>query len=152
MNHISIYRLVFFLGQLLIALSHELSLAHGGAGAALVGPDKGIIAVDADSRFKIHEKARQFLKIESRGLDVKIQDHWIEEDSLLRIGADLGVYLQRDGWIQKIKVEKIGAAKSKQVQVRIPGLKEGDQLLVSGVAFVRSAEIDAFTLTEDEDE
>ncbi|MEI7973143.1 MAG: hypothetical protein WCH11_02115 [Bdellovibrio sp.] len=148
----SIYPILFSLGRIFILLIHEAVLAHGGAGASLVGPDKGVIAVGSESRFKIHEKARQFLKIESRGLDSRVQEHWIEEESLLRIGADLGVYLQRDGWIQKIKVEKIGTSKSKQVRVRITGLKEGDQLLVTGVAFVRSAEIDAFTLAEDDDE
>ncbi len=115
--------------------------AHGEEaeeeGSSVVGPDKGILEKGKDG-FKLAPEAMKTFELKTENIRSKVTE--IIRPALVEIKNDKFIYRLRDGWIKKVPVKVLRKDNAK-ITVDISQFKDGDQIIINGVGFVRTAEL-----------
>lgn len=117
---------------------------HGGdehEESAQVGPNKGILEADEETGFKLSPEA-------TKNFNLKFQSYSggplsLSMNSILQTTNEKNIYRMRDGRIKRIDISVISKSKS-ELTFTSSDLKSGDQIVVSGLGFLRMAELAAF--------
>ena len=116
---------------ILVNLMSVIVLAHSERDPANVnvGPSKGVIAADEHDGFKLSPEALKNFDLKM----IKVVDPSIKipAAAILYTGEEVNIFRLRDGFFKRID------ATSKD-------LKSGDEIVVSGVGFLRIVELAAF--------
>ena len=107
-----------------------------------VDSEKGVLEAVPEKGIRLSEKALKTLEISAAPLD-GASSHRIPTTALVYYQDHVGVYRLRNGWYKLIEV-KIEDKSPKSTLVRSAGLKPDDEIVVTGVALLRVAEMDAF--------
>lgn len=110
---------------------------HGSEVNSAVGPDKGIREKN-ENGFKISPEATMAFDFKVQSLTGKITE--IPRAALVDIKNDQFVYRLREGWLKRLKM-KILTKNKQKLTIELSDYKEGDQIVVSAVGFVRTAEM-----------
>ena len=103
---------------------------------SVIGPEKGITE-KSENGIKLSKEAFQTFEVKLQIMDSAILE--IARKTLVEIKNDKYIYRVRDGWIKKIPVKVL--SKNKQsLKVEVTQFKAGDQIIVQGVGFVRTAD------------
>jgi len=132
---------------------------HGESGheeeSSKFGPGKAILAVkDEGLKYKLSPESLSFLKIKFGGISPSSQPSGKKDSKLNEVlfvvprsavayfQAETSVYRLSDAWIEEVPVEIVKKEKD-QLIVRSKKLKEEDQIAISGVHFLRTAQLEA---------
>ncbi len=106
-----------------------------------VGPNKGVTSFDEEKGITLSEEARKKFSIETEMITGT--GPWnLPESVLLLTGEEKNIYRYRDNAFKRIDVEIVKKAGG-QIVLRSPELRNGDSIVVKGVGFIRTAEVDA---------
>lgn len=115
---------------------------HGEEENSQVGPDKGIIAASESEGIKLSQEAEKNFEIQR----VKIgQSGQIEipKTAIVTAGEEVNLFRYRNGFYKRVDFQQIGKNGSK-IKVRSKDLKNGDEIALTGLGFLRLAEVSAF--------
>jgi hypothetical protein len=116
---------------------HEDEENEGGKN---VGPNKGVTSIDEENGFTLSDEARKKFSIETEM--VTGSGPWnFPESALLLTGEEKNIYRFRNGYFKRIDIQ-IFEKNGSQVYLNSPELKNGDSVVVKGVGFIRTAELD----------
>ncbi len=105
-----------------------------------VGPNKGVTSMDEENGFTLSEEARKKFSIETEMITG--DSPWkLPESALLITGEEKNIYRYRNGSFKRIDIQ-IFEKNGSQVYLNSPELKSGDSVVVNGVGFIRTAELD----------
>lgn len=124
---------------------HHEDREHGHEGGeheeenSSIGPDKGItIFSDADG-FKLSPEAIK--NFELRTVKLKHVEPWsVPNSAVLYSGEEINIYRLRNGFYKRIDFSIVSKS-DRDLQIKTPELKSGDEVVTQGVAFLRTAEI-----------
>lgn len=106
-----------------------------------VGPNKGILEANEKNGFKLSPEATKNFKMKfqtfSGGPLV------LPLDSILQTTNEKNIYRMRDGFIKRVDITVIAKSKS-ELTFTSSELKSGDQIVLSGLGYLRMAELAAF--------
>lgn len=108
-------------------------------GAGNVGPEKGILEVNERFGFKLSPEALknfelQFLKLNGDG-------PWtVNRSALVHAGEEVNVFRRRNGYFKRVDFEASKKGES-TLTIDSDDLREGDEIVVSGLGFLRIAEL-----------
>lgn len=105
--------------------------------SSVVGPDKGLTA-KSEHGFKLSVEAE-------KAFDLKYQAYSGETfeapvATLVEIKNSRYIYRVHEGWIKKVPAQVLKKTAS-SVFLKVLGLEAGDQILIQGTGFVRTAEM-----------
>lgn len=126
---------------------HEHDHEHGPDESAAaevpanVGSDKGITEFHAEQGFKLSAEAMRNFEVKSLRLTTK--GPWqIPLSSVMTSGEEINLYRWREGYFKRIDFEVLTTNNANKSQhVKSKDLREGDEVVISGVGFLRVAEI-----------
>lgn len=142
---------VFFGLLLFLTTARQISFASDEEMPASVGPGKAVIAADERLGIRLSEKAKTTIgyKLASISATTPLA---VPTSSLVYYQNHVGIYVVRDDWNKLVAVQ-VARKTTSEVVVKSEQIKSGDQIVVSGVALLRAAELDAFAgHGDDEDE
>lgn len=105
------------------------------------GPEKGILAASADEGIKLSPEAEKHFevrKMKVTGLQVEIP-----RSAVVTAGIEVNVFRFRDGFYKRVDFAQIRRTE-KTVVLKSPDLKIGDEIALTGLGFLRTAESAAF--------
>ncbi|WP_415062620.1 hypothetical protein [Bdellovibrio sp.] len=112
---------------------------HEEEEVASVGPDKGITEFREVAGFKLSPEAIRNFGMKVQNLSGK--GPWtVPSSSVLYSGEEINVYRVRKGFIKRVDFSSI-FKDSKIVKIQSSDLKEGDQIVIEGIGYLRAAEI-----------
>ena len=118
--------------------AHEEHGDHDEHGSKAVGKGKAIEVVDEKSGFKLSTEAIKTLKLKLRNVE---GSEFLIEKSTLVVSKNLkGVYRFRNGFFKFHPVELKKEVGGKYL-VKVPGVKFGDQIVISGNGLLRVADV-----------
>lgn len=113
--------------------------AHEEEENSSVGPEKGITVVSESDGFKLSVEAVK--NFDLRTVRLQKSEPWsVPRSAVLYSGEEVNVYRLRNGFYKRIDFVVL-SKDSKEMKIKSPDLKENDEIVVEGVAFLRSAEI-----------
>lgn len=122
--------------------SHEHGDDHGEEheeANASVGPDKGITAFDEHDGFKMSVEAIRNFGIKTVVLGKELQ--WkIPTSAVLYSGEEINLYRVRDAFFKRIDFTTVRKT-AKEIVIRSADLQAGDEIVISGVGYLRAVEI-----------
>lgn len=104
-----------------------------------VGPDKGITVFSETDGFKLSVEAIKNFELRNQRL-VGLGPWSIPSAAVLYSGEEVNIYRVRNGFYKRIDFTLI-SKNGKDVKINSPDLKADDEVVIHGVAFLRSAEI-----------
>ncbi len=107
-----------------------------------VGPNKGILAASEDEGIKLSPEAEKNFEIQK----IKVSNPSsieIPKDALITAGLEVNLYRYRAGFYKRIDFEQLSRSKNK-ISIRSRDLQSGDEIAITGLGFLRIAEIAAF--------
>lgn len=110
---------------------------HEDEGGSAVGPGKGITEKSALG-FRLSPEAIKTFELKFQPLDKGILE--VPANGLVEVKSDRFVYRVREGWIRRVSVKLI-RKNSRSVVMQVPDAQPGDQVIVGGTGFVRTAEM-----------
>lgn len=111
-------------------------------GASNVGPDKGIIEASAENGIRLSPEALKNFDI--RTLKLTGSGPWsIPTSARLLAGEEVNIYRVRDGAFKRIDFN-ITKKTPDNMTINSADLKSGDEIVISGIGFLRIAELAAF--------
>lgn len=121
---------------------HGHEEGHEEEGSESVGPDKGILAADEHEGIQLASVALKNFAIRTQTLSgsgpwplpVSARLLSLEESNLYRL---------RGGWFKRVDFELL-SSNDQKITVSSSELKEGDEIVVEGVGFLRITELTAF--------
>ncbi len=118
--------------------NHEHEEEEGGKN---VGPNKGVTSMDKEKGFTLSEEARKKFSIETEMITG--DGPWkLPESALLLTGEEKNIYRYRNETFKRIEIQ-ILEKNGSQFYLNSSELKSGDSVVVNGVGFIRTAELDA---------
>jgi hypothetical protein len=108
---------------------------------AKVGPDKGITEANEKEGFKLSPEALKnfdlsFLKLSGKGA-------WsVPASAVVHSGEEVNLFRRRNGFFKRIDFKQSSKTPS-NLLVDSPELREGDEIVTSGLGFLRIAELAA---------
>lgn len=133
---------------IIIMCISNLALAGGGhghearAGAQNVGPYKGIIEASERKGFKLSQEAFKNFEITSKKLNG--DGPWtIPAMAIIRSGEEINLFRIRGGFFKRIDFEVMSKNES-ELKVDSDDLRENDEVVISGLGFLRTAELAVF--------
>jgi len=122
--------------------AHGDDSAHGEEENPQVGPNKGILAASAEEGIKLsHEAERNF---EIQKIKVTAANTFeIPKDAVVTAGLEVNLFRYRDGFYKRIDFDQISRSGNK-ILIRSKELKNGDEIAITGLGFLRIAELAAF--------
>lgn len=121
-----------------LATAHD----HEAAESAAVGPDKGILEADPVSGFRLSPEALRHFEIKTQRL-VGTGPWTVPIAARLLSGEEISAYRLRDGHFRRIATQTVRRLNDDWL-IRSVDLRAGDAVVISGVAFLRLAELSAF--------
>lgn len=107
-----------------------------------VGPDKGIIEASAETGIKLSPEALKNYEI--RTLKLTGSGPWqIPTSARLLAGEEVNLYRVRDGAFKRIDFTQVKKT-PEHMTINSTDLKSGDEIVISGIGFLRIAELAAF--------
>ncbi|UYL09884.1 hypothetical protein B9G69_004760 [Bdellovibrio sp. SKB1291214] len=104
-----------------------------------IGPDKGITTYSEADGFKLSPEAVKNFELQT--FKIKNVEPWnIPNSSVLYSGEEINIYRMRNGFFKRIDFSIVSKG-AKEMKIRTPELKSGDEIVIQGVAFLRTAEI-----------
>lgn len=114
---------------------------HEEEGTKNVGPNKGVTSFDEEKGFTLSEEARKKFSIETKL--VNGNGPWnLPDSALLLSGKEKNIYRLRDGVFKRIDL-KVLEKTGDQLLLESTELRSGDYVVIKGVGFIRTAEVDA---------
>lgn len=108
---------------------------------ASVGPDKGILEIDEDLGFKLSPEATKNFDLQVQKLSG--QGPWsVSRSSLLHSGEEVNVFRRRQGFYKRIDFKEVRRTAT-EITLSSVDLRNGDELVVAGLGFLRIAEMAA---------
>lgn len=107
-----------------------------------VGPNKGILAASEDEGIKLSPEAEKNFEIQKLKVSNPTSIE-IPKDSLVTAGVEVNLYRYRAGFYKRIDFEQLSRSKNK-ISIRSRDLQSGDEIAITGLGFLRIAEIAAF--------
>ncbi len=121
---------------------HGDSSAHEGGENPQVGPKKGILAASEEQGIKLSPEAEKNFEIAK--LKIATQANFeIPKTAIVTAGIEVNLYRYREGFYKRIDFELVSRTAT-GVVVHSKELKIGDEIAVTGLGFLRIAEIAAF--------
>lgn len=118
--------------------NHEEEEAEGGN----VGPEKGIVEASERSGFKLSPEALKNFELKLKKLSG--DGPWSVPNSVIvHSGEEVNVFRLRNGFFKRIDFHIIKKSES-EITIDSGDLREGDELVISGLGFLRIAELAAF--------
>lgn len=115
---------------------HESEEAHAEENSN-VGENKGITVFDEHDGFKLSSEAIK--NFELKTVPVQGKGPWtVPAEAILLSGEETNIYRVRDGFYKRIDFTFVD---KKQRRIQSKNLHEGDAIVVSGLGFLRTAEI-----------
>ena len=115
---------------------------HGEEENPRVGPNKGILAASEDEGIKLSPEAEKNFEIKKFKITAA-SSFEIPKDAVVTAGLEVNLYRYRDGFYKRIDFDQISRSGNK-ISIRSKDLKSGDEIAISGLGFLRIAEIAAF--------
>lgn len=115
---------------------------HEEGEAGNIGPDKGILEASEKNGFKLSPEA-------IKNFDLKYQKltgdgPWIlPKNSIVYSGKEINLYRLRNGFFKRIDFETIKKTSS-DITADSDDMREGDEIILVGIGFLRIAELAAF--------
>lgn len=110
---------------------------HEDEGGSAVGPGKGITEKSALG-FRLSPEAIKTFELKFQPLDKGTLE--VPANGLVEVKSDRFVYRVRDGWIRRVPIKLI-RKNSRSVVLQVSDAQPGDQVIVGGTGFVRTAEM-----------
>ncbi len=126
---------------------HEDSHDHSDHGdhdeekSSQAGPDKGILAASADKGIKLSPEAEKHFEIRKMKVTTGIIE--LPRTAIVTAGLEVNVFRFRDGFYKRIDFDELSRSGNK-ISIRSKDLKSGDEIAITGLGFLRIAEIAAF--------
>lgn len=112
--------------------------AEGGS----VGPEKGILEADRSKGFKLSPEALKNFEIKT--IKLTGDGPWaISVKAIVHSGEEINLYRLRGGFFKSIDFQTIKKSDPTFV-VDSDDMREGDEIVVSGLGFLKIAELSAF--------
>lgn len=110
------------------------AFGHGGGEAAIeIGPTKGVTEVAKDKSFKLSPEAIKRLEITWAPInETAIR---IPKTAIANALSESNVFRFRDGWIKSVHFKIL--TKGEQVTIQSPEIQKGDQIVRTGVGYLR---------------
>ncbi|OYZ23515.1 MAG: hypothetical protein B7Y39_04205 [Bdellovibrio sp. 28-41-41] len=115
---------------------------HGEEENTQVGPNKGILAASEAEGIKLGpdaEKNFEIKKIKISGANT----YDVPKEAVVTAGIEVNLYRYREGFYKRIDFDQVGKSGGK-ITIRSKDLKSGDEIAITGLGFLRIAEIAAF--------
>jgi hypothetical protein len=105
------------------------------------GPDKGILAASADKGIQLSPEAEKHFEVKK----LKVVSTVIElpKTAIVRAGLEVNVFRFREGFYKRIDFVQLKKS-STTITLQSKDLKAGDEIAITGLGFLRTAEIAAF--------
>lgn len=116
--------------------------AHGEEENPQVGPKKGILAASEEEGIKLSPEAEKNFEIQKFKVMAN-STFEISKEAVVTAGLEVNLYRYRDGFYKRVDFEQISRSGNK-IQIRSKDLKSGDEIAITGLGFLRIAEIAAF--------
>ena len=116
--------------------------AHGEEENPQVGPNKGILAASEDEGIKLSPEAEKNFEIKKLKVTNGVTFE-IPKDAVVTAGLEVNLYRYRAGFYKRIDFDQLSRSGNK-ISIRSKDLKSGDEIAISGLGFLRIAEIAAF--------
>lgn len=116
--------------------------AHGEEENPQVGPNKGILAASEEEGIKLSPEAEKNFEIQKFKV-VANGAFEIPKEAVVTAGIEVNLYRYRAGFYKRVDFEQISRSGNK-IQIRSKDLKNGDEIAITGLGFLRIAEIAAF--------
>ncbi len=129
---------------LFLGLSRAPVLAHDHEEETSdpVGPKKGILVAEERRGFKLSPEAIRHFEITSRKLEGNAP--WsIPSSAIVRSGEEVNLYRIRDGFLKRIDFET-KRTRANELMIASEDLRSGDEIALTGLGFLRIAELAAF--------
>jgi hypothetical protein len=122
-----------WLGILLLGVSLN-AFGHGGGEAEIeIGPTKGVTEVAKDKSFKLSPEAIKRLEITWAPInETAIR---IPKTAIVNALSESNVFRFRDGWFKSVPFKVL--SKGEQVTIQSPEIQKGDQIVRTGVGYLR---------------
>lgn len=105
------------------------------------GPDKGILAASADEGIKLSPEAEKHFEV--RKMKVTALPVEVPRAAVVTAGIEVNLFRFRDGFYKRVDFVLIRRT-AKTVVLRSSDLKIGDEIALTGLGFLRTAESAAF--------
>lgn len=116
--------------------------AHGEEENPQVGPNKGILAASEDEGIKLSPEAEKNFEIQKLKITAA-SSFEIPKDAVVTAGLEVNLYRYRAGFYKRIDFDLLSRSGNK-ISIRSKDLKSGDEIAITGLGFLRIAEIAAF--------
>ncbi len=116
--------------------------AHGEEENPQVGPNKGILAASENEGIKLSPEAEKNFEIQKFKV-IANSAFEIPKEAVVTAGLEVNLYRYRAGFYKRVDFEQISRSGNK-IQIRSKDLKSGDEIAITGLGFLRIAEIAAF--------
>jgi hypothetical protein len=116
--------------------------AHGEEENPQVGPNKGILAASEDQGIKLSPEAEKNFEIQKFKITAA-SSFEIPKDAVVTAGLEVNLYRYRAGFYKRIDFDQLSRSGNK-ISIRSKDLKSGDEIAITGLGFLRIAEIAAF--------
>lgn len=107
-----------------------------------VGPNKGILAASEDDGIKLSPEAEKNFEIQKVRMTAASTIE-IPKDAVVTAGLEVNLYRYRAGFYKRIDFDQLSRSGNK-ISIRSTDLKSGDEIAITGLGFLRIAEIAAF--------
>ena len=105
------------------------------------GPEKGILAARADRGIQLSPEAEKHFGIKK--LKVSGSRAEVPKSAIVRAGLEVNVFRFRDGFYKRVDFIQLKKSES-SIALQSGDLKAGDEIALTGLGFLRTAEIAAF--------
>lgn len=110
------------------------AFGHGGGEAAIeIGPTKGVTEVAKDKSFKLSPEAIKRLEITWAPVNETVVR--IPKTAIANALSESNVFRFRDGWIKSVHFKIL--TKGEQVTIQSSEIQKGDQIVRTGVGYLR---------------
>ena len=108
---------------------------------SVVGPEKGILEASEENGIKLSPQAEKNFEIQKIKTFGNSTD--LPKAAIVTAGIEVNIYRIRNGFYKRIDFETISKHDDKVI-IKSKDLKVGDEIAISGLGFLRLAEIAAF--------
>lgn len=137
-------KIILFSISMLLIMKPFSTLAGEDEVAPSVGADKGITAADEHDGIKLSVEATKNFAMKTQKLTSGVQIWEVPSTAILVSGEEVNVYRLRDGFYKRVDFETVSKTAGK-FKIKSKDLKGGDDVVISGLGFLRAAELSAFS-------
>ena len=117
------------------------ALAEESLEPSSTGENFAVRSASKEQGIKLSTKAKEAIKIKTTALG---KDFTVPDSAIIHERDEIGVYVKRGDWFRYLEVDSDNSYSS-TVKIESKKLKIGDQIVVSGLALLRLAEINAWS-------